>query len=61
MGFPDGSVLKNPPAGVGDAGLITRAGRSLVGGSGTCYYILSLKNPMDREAWWATVHEASKS
>ena len=61
MGFPVGSVQKNPPASAGDAGLITRSGRSRGAGSGTNSCILALKNPMDREAWWATVHEASKN
>ena len=28
MGFPSGSVVKNPPANVGDAGLIPGWGRS---------------------------------
>ena len=28
MGFPDGSVVKNPPANAGDSGLISGWGRS---------------------------------
>ena len=28
MGFPDGSVVKNPPANAGDAGSISGSGRS---------------------------------
>ena len=28
LGFPDGSVIKNPPANVGDAGSIPGSGRS---------------------------------
>ena len=33
-GFPDGSVIKNLPANVGDAGLIPESGRSPGGGNG---------------------------
>ena len=29
MGFPDGSVVKNPPANAGDVGLIPGSGRFL--------------------------------
>ena len=61
MIFPDGSVLKNPLASSRDEGLVTGSGRCLEAGSGTCSYILALKNPKNREAWWATVHEVSKS
>ena len=28
LGFPDGSVIKNPPANTGDVGLILELGRS---------------------------------
>ena len=34
MGFPGGSVVKNPPANAGDVGLIPGLGRSLGGGNG---------------------------
>ena len=34
MGFPSGSVVKNPPANAGDATLIPGSGRSPGGGNG---------------------------
>ena len=52
MGFPGGSVVKNPPANAGDVGLI------LVGGHGNPLQYSCLENPMDRGAWQATVPEA---
>ena len=58
-GFPDGSVVKNSPANAGDtgdAGSIPGLGRSpRVGNSNPTQYSC-LGNPMDRGAWWATVH-----
>ena len=35
MGFPDGSVIKNPLANAGDTGSIPGSGRSPGGGNGT--------------------------
>ena len=62
MGFPCGSVVKNPPAGdAGDPGLIPGLGRSPGEGHGIPLQYSCLKNPMDRGAWWATVHEVAKS
>ena len=34
QGFPDGSVVKNPPANAGDSGLISGSGRSTGEGNG---------------------------
>ena len=34
MGFPGGSVVKNPPANAGDVGLIPGSGRSPGAGNG---------------------------
>ena len=34
MGFPGGTMVKNPPANAGDVGLIPVLGRSLGGGNG---------------------------
>ena len=62
VGFPCGSVVKNLPANAGDArdeGLITGSGRSPEGGNGKL--LLCLGNPVDRGAWWATVHGVSKN
>ena len=58
MGFPGGPVVKNLPANAGDArdmGLIPGLGRpSGVGNSKPLYSCL--ENPMDKGAWWDTVH-----
>jgi len=56
MGFPGGSVVKNPPANVGDTGLMPESGRSP--GEGNCnpFQSTCLGNSMDRGAWKAAVH-----
>ena len=62
-GFPDGSVVKNLPANsgdTGDEGLISGSGRSPGRGNGNPLQYSCLENPMDRGAWWATVHEVGK-
>ena len=57
MGFPTGSVVKNPPANAGDMGLIPGSERSPEGGNGNQEFQYScLGKPMDRGAWQATVH-----
>ena len=64
MGFPGGSVEKNPPASVGDTwdmGLIPGLGRSPGKGNGNTLQHSCLENPMDRGVWWATVHGVAKS
>ena len=50
MGFPGGSVVKNPPANAGDTGLIPGSGRSPGGGNGNLLQDSCLENPMDRGA-----------
>ena len=58
-GFPGDSVVKNPPANSGnvrDADLIHWSGRSPGEGNGSPFQYSCLENPMDRGAWWATVH-----
>ena len=46
----------------GDAmGLILGSGRSPGGGHGNPLQYSCLENPMDRGAWWATVHGVTKS
>ena len=50
MGFPGGSVVKNPPANAGDTGLIPGSGRSLGEGSGNPLQYSCLENSMDRGA-----------
>ena len=62
MGFPDDSVVKNPPGNAGDAGLIPGLGRSPAEGNGNPLQYSSLGNSMDRGgAWWATVSQVKKS
>ena len=61
MGFPPGSLVKNPPANAGDVGSIPgRLGRSPEGGNGNPLQYSFLGNPMDRGAWQATIHGAVK-
>ena len=60
LGCPGGSVVKNPPANAGDAGLIPGSGRSPGEGNSNPLWYSCLENPMDRRAWWATVHGVEK-
>ena len=64
MGFPGGSVVKNPPvmqkmqeAPGSNPGL----GRSPGGGHSNLLQYSCLENPMNREVWWATVRRMAKS
>jgi len=57
-------AVKNLPANAGDTrdqGSILGLGRSPEGGHANPFQYTSLENPMDREAWWATVHRVAKS
>ena len=57
-------MVKNPPVNAGDtghAGLIPGLGRSPGGGNGNPLQYPRLKNPMNKGAWWATVHRVAKS
>ena len=57
-------MSKNPPASAGDAGdtgPIPGSGRSPGGRNGNSLHCSCLSNPMDRGAWWATVHRVAKS
>ena len=59
MDFPDGSVVRNPPAGAGharNAGSLPGLGRSPGVGNGNLLQYSCLDNPMDRGASCATVH-----
>ena len=52
--FPGGSVVKNPPAHIGntrDASSIPGSGRSPGGGKGNPFQYSCLKNSMDRGSW----------
>ena len=57
-------MVNNPPANAGDIrgeGLIPGLGRTPGGGHGNPLQYSCLENPMDRGAWWATVHGVTKS
>ena len=60
--FSSGAVVKNPPANAGDSGDVGSipVGRSPGGGDGNPLQYFYLENPMDRGAWWATVHGVTK-
>ena len=60
MGFPGGSVLKNPPANAGDTGLIPVPGRSPGEGNGELLQYFYLGNHMDRGTWSAIVQGVAK-
>ena len=60
MGFPGGSVIKNPPANARDSGSILGSGISPGEGNGNPLQCSCLENPLDRGAWWATVHVGRK-
>ena len=54
LGFPGGSVVKNPPANAGDAGdmgLTPGSGRFPGGRHGNMLQYSFLENSMDRGAW----------
>ena len=49
MGFPGGSVVKNPPANAGDASLISKSGRSLEREMATHSSVLAWEIPWTKE------------
>ena len=56
-------MVQDPPAAAGDIrdmGSIPGLGRSPGGGHGNPLQYFCLENPVDREAWWATVHGVAK-
>jgi len=64
QGFPSSVVVKNLPANTGDTGdadSIPGLGRSPREGNGNPLQYSCLENPMDRGAWWATVHAVKES
>ena len=60
-GLPGGSEGKASSCSAGDLGLIPGSGRSPGVGNGNPLQYSCLENPMDGEAWWATVHVVTKS
>ena len=61
MDFPGGSEVTASACNVGDLDLIPGLGRSPGEGNGNPLQHSCLENPMDGEAWWATVHRVTKS
>ena len=53
-------MVNNPPANARDAGPIPGWERSPGEGNGNQLQYFCLGNPMDRGAWWATVHGGHK-
>ena len=61
VGFPGGSDSKESACKAGHQGSVPRLGRSPAEGNGNPLQFSCLENPMDRGAWWATVHGVAKS
>ena len=61
MGFSGSSAVKASACNAGDSGSIPGLGRSPGEGNGNPLQYSCLENPMDGGAWWATVHQVTKS
>ena len=61
MGFPGGSDGKESACNAGDPDSIPELGRSPGEGKGYPPQYSCLENPIDRGAWWATVHGVAES
>ena len=64
LGVPWWLISKESPANARDvweAGLIPGSGRSTGEGNGNPLQYSCLENPMDRGAWWVTVHGGARS
>ena len=60
MGFPHDSDGKESTCNAGDLGSIPGLGRSPGGGNDNTLQYSCLENPMDRGAWWVTVHGSQR-
>ena len=63
-GFPGGSAVKKKKKSTcitGSSGSFPELGRSPGEGNGNPLQYSCLENPMDGEAWWATVHEVAET
>ena len=60
FGFPSDSVVNNWPANAGDMGSIPGSKGSHGEWNGNPLQCSCLGNPMDRGAWWATLHQVRK-
>ena len=56
-----GKEVAHNAGATGDAGSIPGSVRSPGGGHSNPLQYSCLENPIDREAWWATVHRVAKS
>ena len=61
QGFPGASEGKASACNAADPGSIPGSGRSTAEGNGNPLQYSCLENSMDGEAWWAEVHEVTKS
>ena len=61
LGFLGGSDSKESACNTGDPGSIPVSGKFPGEGNGHPLKYSCLENPMDRGAWWATVHRIAKS
>ena len=61
VGLPQWLSSKESTCNTGDMGSIPVRGGSSGGGHGNPLQCSCLENPMDRGAWWATVHGVAKS
>ena len=61
MGFPGSSDGKDSAYNTGDLGSIPVLGISPGGGHGNPHQYSCLEKPVDRGAWWVTVHGVTKS
>ena len=60
LGFPGGSVVKNPPASAEGVGLISGSERCPGEGNGNPLQYSCLGNPMDRGIWQVTVNRVAE-
>ena len=61
MGFPGSSNGKESACNAGGPGSIPGTGGSLGGGNGNSLQYYCLGDPMDKGAWWDTVHRIAES
>ena len=64
MGFPDGTLVKNPHANAGDTGdadLIPGSGRVPGVGNSNPLHYPCVENSMNRGAWQAIIHVVTKN
>ena len=59
--FPGGSNGKASAYNVGDLGSVPESARSSGEGNNNPLQYSCLENPIDRGAWWGTVHAVAKS